>query len=400
MAKEKIISTCDKIIEWCFYALIIAVTFSTSLVEVLSSLMILAWLIKKNSDRDFSQLNSVPVKLLALFLFWNILSCINSGYFKESFRGIFKWLEYSLLFVIAATSLDRKPIARRSFYTVIVAVTITCLNGIYQYFAGVDLLRHRTLTPHDYLRRISSSFVHPNDLGSYILIASVILIAFILLWRVHLKKRLLLLIPFVISMAALYLTKSRGAWMAFIAAVLTLGALINKKTIAAFLAILLVVFIMLPYSVQEHIFSLADAKSGTTWERLMLWKGTINMIREHPLLGFGVNTYSRNFPKFKPPEYPDVRYTHNSYLHMAAEIGIPGILLYLIFLVSVLMFSLVGIYRMADDDRKVLAIGLFAGLVGFTFNCVVDTHLYSVNLAVLFHLLLGFCFAISYHAQK
>ena len=132
----------------------------------------------------------------------------------------------------------------------------------------------------------------------------------------------------------------------------------------------------------------------------MLWKGTINMIKEHPVLGFGINTYSRNFPAYKPSEYPDVRYSHNCYLHMASEIGIPGAILFLVFLMTVLIFCLKGILSMPPGERRSLAAGTLAGLVGFSMNSMVDTHMYSVNLAVFFHLLLGFCFALSCHAQE
>ncbi|MCK4852362.1 MAG: O-antigen ligase family protein, partial [Candidatus Omnitrophica bacterium] len=162
----------------------------------------------------------------------------------------------------------------------------------------------------------------------------------------------------------------------------------------------LVLFLMLPYTAQERIFDLTDLKSGTTWERLMLWKGTVNMVKAHPVLGFGVNTYSRNFPAYKPPEYPDVRYTHNSYLHMASEVGVTGALLFLIFLMSVMVYSWRGISLMADSRQRDIGAGLLAGLIGFSMNCVVDTHLYSVTLAVFFHLLLGFCFALTRHAHE
>ncbi|MGB2599645.1 MAG: O-antigen ligase family protein [Candidatus Omnitrophota bacterium] len=400
MSKEKIIHVCDGIIEWCFYLLLVAVTFSTSIVEIAAITMIFAWLVKKATDRDLKFFNLIPVRLITAVLLWTILSCFNSEYFNESFRGILKVLEYSLIFIIAATSLGKEAIVKRSFIVIIAAAVLACVNGIFQYFSGYDFIRHRELIKKDYLHRISSSFIHPNDFGVYLLVVSVIFIAFFLSQRNRLRNRFLLVVPLALSMVSLFLTKSRGAWISFSAAFLALGAMKAKRVLAAFIVILLVLFVMLPYTAQERIFSLTDFKEGTTWERIMLWKGTINMIKEHPILGFGANTYSRNFPKYRPPEYPDARYSHNSYLQMASEIGIVGAFLFLTFLVTALIYSLAGIRGMAVGMRRDLATGLFAGMVGFSFNCLVDTHLQSVNLAVLFHLLLGFCFALSYNAQK
>ncbi|MFQ5953261.1 MAG: O-antigen ligase family protein [Candidatus Omnitrophota bacterium] len=396
MSKEKIIRICEGTIEWCFYALLVVATFSISLVEVAAGVMIAAWLVKTAVSRDLRFLRSVPVRLIILFFLWTVLSCLNSDYFSESFRGVFsKVAKYSLIFIIAATSLRKERIIKRTFFVIAATAVVICANGFFQYFAGFDLIRHRQLISLDYLRRISSSFVHPNDFGVYLIIVSTVFISFVLSRNSDLKYRISALIALLFSLGALFLTKSRGAWISFSAAFLVLGILKSRRMVAVFLAILLVIFVMLPYTAQERIFSLADLKSGTTWERLMLWKGTINMIKEHPVLGFGINTYSRNFPKYRPPDYPDARYSHNCYLHMASEVGIVGALLFLIFLVTVFVYSLMGILRMSVGPRKSISTGLFAGLVGFSLNCIVDTHLYSVTLAVFFYLLLGFCFSLS-----
>ncbi|MGD2278858.1 MAG: O-antigen ligase family protein [Candidatus Omnitrophota bacterium] len=382
--------------------LLAAITFSTSLVEIAASVMILAWLAKKACDPDFKFLNYVPVMLIIAFFAWTVLSCFNSEYFKESFRGVFKVLEYAMIFIIAVTSLDEEKILKRSLVVIASTAVIICASGFFQYFAGFDFIRQRPLIPQDGLHRVSSSFIHPNDFGVYLAVVSLLFISFLFSSSNKLRNRLLLLVPLAFSLASLYLTKSRGAWISFSAGFLVLGALRSKRMAAIFLAALLVIFIMLPTAAQERVFNLVDFKEGTTWERVMLWKGTINMIKAHPVLGFGVNTYSRNFPDYKPPDYPDYRYSHNSYLQMASEVGIVGALLFLVFLSATLIYALKGISKMTSDQglRKDYARGLFAGLVGFSLNSLVDTHLYSVNPAVFFYLLLGFCFSISLRAQK
>ena len=400
MNKEKLIYICDNTVKWCFYALIVVVTFSISLVEIASTLMLAAWLVRVLASRDFKSLNTLPIKLLFLYFLWTILSCVNSDYAKESFRGIFKVAEYSLIFVAMATTVWKKSDIKRFISFLAAGTIMVCTNGFIQRITGVGIIRHRTLTHMDHLRRISSSFVHPNDFGGYLATISIIFIALVLVSNIRLRSRIGAAALGILSLSSLFFTRSRAAWLSFAAAFLVLGALRTKKMVAIFLVLLLLVFIMLPYTVQKEVVALADFKSGTTWERVMLWKGTINMIEVHPLLGFGINTYSRNFPKYKPPEYPDVRYAHNSYLQMASEIGIVGALLFIGFIITVLICSFKEISEMNVGLRKGFATGLFAGLVGFSMNCIVDTHLYSVTLAVFFHVLLGFCFALSCHAQE
>ena len=396
MNKAKITNFCDRIIEGCFYSLLVAVTFSTSLVEIASSLMILAWVVKMILAKDRGLFSLVPVKLLLVYFLWVLLSCINSDYFNESFRGVFKVVEYSLLFIISATSLNKETTLKRLPYILGTVAVIMCVDGFVQHTTGIDLIRGRTLIANDYMRRISASFVHPNDFGVYLLVLCLVFTAFIMSKSSHIKIKLVNAALFVLASTALFFTRSRGALLSFAAAFLVFGAMKAKKVLAAFIAFLLVIFLLLPYTAQERIFDISKFQTGgTTWERLMLWKGTINMIKVHPILGFGVNSYSRNFPAYKPPEYPDVRYSHNCYLHMASEIGIPGALIFIIFLVSVLLLSLKGIMSLPEGRRRDLASGLFAGMIGFAMNCVVDTHLYSVNLVVFFHLMLGYCYALS-----
>jgi O-antigen ligase len=401
MDKNKIIGICDKIIEWCFYSLIVTVTFSTSLVEIFASIMILSWCIRKIFDKDFSFIKFLPISLFGLFMLWNLLSCFNTGYAKESFRGMFKVIEYGMLFIVAATTLSGKNTWNKTIRIFLISSSIICLNGLYQYFSGAGLIRHRSMILCDNLNRISSSFVHPNDFGVYLLVILSVCVGILVFGKTTLKGKIGIGSAGTLAAVCLYMTKSRGSWLSFIIAFLILGAMKTKRVLAIFVAVLLVVFTMLPYTAQERVFSIAKVETGgTTWERLMLWKGTINMIKEHPVLGFGVNTYSRNFPKYKPAEYPDVRYTHNSYLHMASEIGIPGALLFLIFLITVLIFCFVAINQQGPGNLNALAIGLFAGAAGFAVNSMVDTHLYSVNLSVFFYLLLGYCSALCRHENK
>ena len=400
LTKENFINLCDIVVEGCFYVLLVAITFSTSIVEIASVTLMVFWALRKLIKKDFKIIDSVPVRILAVYIFWVILSCFNSEYANESIRGIFKWLEYSMIFIVMATTVWKEGTLRRFMYVTAGTVVVICSNGFYQYFTGEGLIRHRHLTELDYMKRILSSFVHPNDYAAYLMVVTVIFIAALIAANQRLRNRLAMLALIAISSVSLFLTRSRGAWLAFVAAFLSLGSLRSRKIVLIFTFLLLLGFFILPQSTKERLYNLTDLEGGTTWERVMLWKGTANMIKEHPVLGMGVNTYSRNFPNYKPPEYFGIRYTHNSYLHMASEVGVVGAIIFLAFLASVLFYSLKGILSLPAGRRKTLAVGLFAGSVGLILNCAVDTHLYSVNLAVFFHLLLGFCFSITCNVEK
>lgn len=400
ITKEKIINLCDWVVEGCFYVLVAAVTFSTSIVEIAVVTMIVFWSLRKLLKRDFRVIDSVPARILGVYILWVILSCFNSGYANESFRGIFKWAEYGMVFIMMATTAWTKDTVRRFMYVLAGTIVIICSNGFYQYFTGEGLIRHRQLTHLDYMKRVLSSFVHPNDYASWLMVVTIILIVFLIAKKSRLRQRLAMVGLMVFTGLSLFLTKSRGAWIAFTGGFVAIGALMSKKAAAIFILILVVMLLLLPQAMKDRMMELADTKGGATYERVMLWKGAVNMIKVHPVLGFGVNTYSRNFPDYRPEGYVDYRYTHNSYLQMGTEIGIVGVLIFLAFLLSLLRACVKGLSDMSDGIEKSLAAGLVAGIVAFALNCVVDTHFYSVSLAVFFWMIMGLCYSLSNHAEK
>jgi putative inorganic carbon (HCO3(-)) transporter len=237
--------------------------------------------------------------------------------------------------------------------------------------------------------------VQYNDFGAYLVIITAIICSLFFSRSRLLKERILIMVIAMPVMWCLFATKSRGAWIGTVIAVLSMASLKSKRLLAAILVLLCVSPVFLPASVKSRFSDFSEAaKGGTTWERMKLWSGTIAMVKEHPILGFGVNTYTRNFPKYKPADYPDVRYTHNSYLQMGAEIGIVGAGIFLIFLVSTIISSARGIGMFKKGLPQDLYVGLYAGVIGFLFHCGVDTHLYSVTLSAFIFLYLGLMLAL------
>ena len=395
VTKERVIGFLDTITEWCVYILLFAVTFSNSLVEIVSTTMIVAWVLGLVLGRDTGKLKFPAAFMLAAYFVWVLLSCFNSAYPSESFRGIFKALQYGLVFMALATRIWNSKSISRFLYFAAGAVILAGANGLFQYFTGGDLLRGRTLIPDDYLKRISSSFIHPNDFGAYLMVMASLFISIIFTSANSTKKTAIFSLALTVSIICLFLTGSRGAWISFAGAFIVVGMLKGKKIAALFIGILIAIFILLPPSSRQRIYETANTETGTSWERVMLWRGTVDMIKEHPVLGFGVNTFSKHFPDYKPKGYIDDRYAHNCYLQMAAEIGIIGALFFILFILTGLFCSLGGILSMPQGERKCLAIGLFSGSAGFAINSAVDTHLFSLTLAVLFSVLLGAVISVS-----
>lgn len=391
---NRIINILDKIIEWAFYLLIAAVTFSTSLVEISISIIVIGYFLRKIIQKNFSFPKHLFLAIFVIFIFWNLFSFFSSNYLYESTRGLVKVIKYGLILAITIDVFKSKQIIKRAIYFLIIWSLVIALNGIVQNFLGFGLIRLRTINTLDVLSRISSSFRQSNNFGAYLVVIIPIFLSSIFSKKINLRSRLYFSLGLAPLFFCLIKTSSRGAWLALSAAVLILGLLKSKRLFIALIIMFIILLFFLPQQIKMRTFNLLNFQEGTKWERLKLWNGALMMIKEHPLIGFGVNTYTRNFPAYKPTDYWGIIYPHNSYLHMATEIGLIGLGLYLTFII--LVFRYIGKCLNLPPEGWIsnTIMGLFAGLIGFLIHSAVDTHLYSVNLAVMFYLLLGLCVAL------
>jgi len=72
--------------------------------------------------------------------------------------------------------------------------------------------------------------------------------------------------------------------------------------------------------------------NGSTAIRFLLWKRAVNSIMHAPITGNGIGAIYKPSPDYmvKDPAFPMSQYPHNYFLHIAAEIGIPGLLIFLL----------------------------------------------------------------------
>ena len=390
MDNEKRLNLLTRLTEWSFYFLAAGVAFSNSITETATFVIIVSWIMGRALKRDFKLSGGILTPILALFLIWNLASFINTAYIDESIRGLLKVVKHSLLFLATIDHFRSRQKLNKFLLFILGVGFVISLNGIAQYITGTDLIRHRAVNPLDYLRRISSSFRHSNDFGVYLIVINTIFAALFFSRARLFKERIFLLVAALPAAWCMIATYSRGAWLGLIIAMLCLFAIKSRKLLVLILILLAASPLFLPHSIKGRFSDFIPSNNGgTVWERTRLWKGTADMVKAHPILGFGVNTYTKNFPEYKPDDYPDIRYTHNCYLHMAAEIGVVGAGLFITFLMVLLISAARAMKTLERGIYRDLYLGLFAGTIGFLAHSAVDTHFYSVQLAAFLFLCLG-----------
>lgn len=111
--------------------------------------------------------------------------------------------------------------------------------------------------------------------------------------------------------------------------------------------------------------SYGDVEGETT--RLELWRAGLRMVEEHPLTGIGAGNFKYVVTRYETQENDLQKIAHNTYIEVAAELGLPGLAIFLTILYLPLRY-LGQARRMAqargDEWLASAATGIHAGLIG------------------------------------
>ncbi|HWX25397.1 MAG TPA: O-antigen ligase family protein, partial [Vicinamibacteria bacterium] len=118
-------------------------------------------------------------------------------------------------------------------------------------------------------------------------------------------------------------------------------------------------------------------------ERIAIWRNTLAMIRDAPLLGVGLGNHPVQYPRYAhrvvvdPLFSPTLQldYVHNDYLQVGAELGLVGLLLSLWFGIA-----LVRTFRSSEAAAPPgwtgLGLGLFVGIAGVLVDALFSFPFY------------------------
>ncbi len=390
--RQKVISFLERVVEITIYVLICALPFSKAMVEICAAVIIGAWFIKKIIS---SKSQIIPSTILnwpiAFFVLFNILSVSLSVDPKLSLYALFsKVFEHILLFFIVVETIQRPSQIKRIFFLLGISAFIVSVDGLIQYFSGKDLFRSYPL--HEEIN-VRACFKNPNDLAGWIIVCIPVFIGGIFnkVNVIYSKyQKIFFGIVSVLLVACLFLTDSRASWVGFLFGSIffcyfSLRRLpFRRKIIIYFLFIVcLAVFsLMLPSSIKQRVMSITDAKANIN--RISLWKKSLIIIDNNKISGIGLNTYTQVSPFYYVPRARN-EYPHNSYLHMTAEIGIPGLCAFLWMILVLFWQGTVLLWKRGDP----LLIGLFSGLTSLLVHTFFDTDLYTLQLIIFFWCFIG-----------
>jgi len=300
----------------------------------------------------------------------------------------------------------RDDASRGEVWALLASGVAVCIIGLYQFFTGDVILA-------DGVARLTAVWGSPNNVGLYLGRLLPMALAFALLWRGRggdyermgdhkgspLRNMRFVYAAIVILFGAtILLTYSRGALLLgvpasvlFVLVVLFWqGHRLSRRAWLGIAAAFAVGVAGLGFLfTTERGQSLFQSGTGTAFFRVAVWTSAVNMIRDHPLLGVGLDNFLYEYPKYILPEAwrePNLSHPHNFILDFWTRLGIFGVLL--------LFALLIAFYRRAwrtfqtTDDlyTRALMLGLMASMVNFLAHGLIDAAYFYVDLAYVFWL--------------
>lgn len=271
---------------------------------------------------------------------------------------------------------------------VIVSAVLLSLVGLFQYFFTDQVITAEGV------RRIRGFYGSPNNLALFLDRAFPLALVFFAFNEGGRKRWLYLAISAAIGIA-LFLTYSRGAlFLGIPASILFLAWFKGRRAFALALgAMALAVLLFIPLTGTERFASLFNLESGTGFLRLQLWGAALDMIRDHPLFGVGLDNFLYQYPRYLKPgawPEPDLSHPHNFILHWWVSLGIAGVVAFLWMVADFFRSGLALMRRLQPMAReRVLVIGLLGSMVAGLAHGLVDQSYFLVDLAFLFFLSLG-----------
>lgn len=250
----------------------------------------------------------------------------------------------------------------------------------------------------------------PTFLGSFMLMT----IPVLFLVPAHLFSRL----PWkvfcwgcsIFSIVVLFLTQTRGAWIAFFGTVIVLVLLeVRYRKVCLVGLLVLLMACMTAFHEYPEYYTRAgqtlDPQFQSNTERVLMWKAAVQIFADHPIVGIGQDefglVYNRDYispqAKERPVDPNNPRsghgHPHNNLLKVLSERGLVGIAGFLLVHGFVLLQLYRAFRRAKNPNAYMFAFAAILVFVGVQMEGLTDTNLQISQIARTYWFLLGLCFA-------
>jgi O-antigen ligase len=203
--------------------------------------------------------------------------------------------------------------------------------------------------------------------------------------------RISIAVILVITIAALYFSYARGAWVALAAGLFSYWLIRHKYLLRSWLIFLVLSIATVFYlknndrylrfapdynstifhtNFREHLIATYQLKDVSTAERVYRWIAGVRMVRDSWMVGFGPSSFYHQYKSYTQPAFKtwvsrnrEQSTVHNYFLLLIIEQGVIGLLLFLVLLCALFWYAQRIYHRTTDRFWKVVVAAVSAILV-------------------------------------
>jgi len=298
---------------------------------------------------------------------------------------------FVMFYFVIKNTIDTKQKLMGLAATVVTSGLLVALFGIWQQVTGNFVMTQAWLDANMFgtaTVRIYSTLDNPNVLGSFLIFITLLAFAMLYYYRCYIHK-LFALGTLGAAGLCMILTHSRGAWLGLIFAAGLFALMRDRRLVILGIIGLIVAPFLIPTEILYRFLSIGDLSDTSTFYRLSIWAGAIDMLRVFwPIgIGQGVENFSYVYNMYA---YSAVftEHSHNLYLQIMIYWGIAGIVLFLLIMGGFFKGLFQAITR-TDDKIKTLAAAIAAGMAGFLLMGLTDNVWYNFRMVAFFWLIIG-----------
>jgi O-antigen ligase len=353
---------------------VLSVLGGVSIAKVAGALIVVAWVASSSiggrRERNFFVEHAGLTYLVLAFLAWNAISVAWSTSTSLAFTNLMRYALDAFLIPIAYTAVRDRRDAERILGVIVAGATIAALSAI--------------LVPPPpesaVYGRATGTVGDPNELAAALLVGLAVAAAFAVNRHIRGPIRIMAAVAAALCLTGIFVSLSRGGLIGT-ACALVLAVIIGGRwrgrvfALCVVLAILAVGYFSFIASVpaQQRVLDVStEGGSG----RLTLWTVGFRMVAANPIQGVGTGQFEIASVHYllRPGQLEgnfilsEPKVAHNTYLNVAANLGLVGEVLFgaiLLFCISCALAALKRVREDGDERMEILLCGLVVAIGGY-----------------------------------
>lgn len=369
----------------------------------------------KNKEKviNLNICQKLPFILLICFLIWSFISCILAENKKLSFlgtnymyEGYITYIFYSGFFINGLIVSKNKEYIKKILYCLIISSFLLCLLT----FLNNSLTSMFIENSNSYANKLYASIFSNENHFAYYLTISIICSLIMFILNKHKISRFLFFISYVLISYILIKNNTFGSYLSILITLILLVvySLIVKKNRITITLSLFTFLVLSCFSsnvvnnfkrITNEVFKISTNMDNLYGEqidvendgydelingknneevtpptqplicagnsRLDLWLKGIELIKNKPLFGYGFENLGKPYSTIVVCHATDR--PHNTYIQIAANTGIPGLMFYIGFLI-IIFVNLIKNYKKIDEIILLLSFAVLSYLISAFFG--------------------------------